>query len=127
MLVTAPLSQWCSKGGGMFIVCCVVVFSNKDLQFIKKKKKMQTSSHCGCGMLESIPRLIRLNSLVFISFPFFTLYLHFGFLIPNLLLLHIKKKTMWLFPHHFLLSSKLHFCISNWVDEMMYLMCSTIA
>ena len=64
-------------------------------------------------MLESIPRLIRLDSLVFISFPFFTLYQLLGVFILNLWLLHIKKK-MWLFLHHLLLSNKLHLCISNW-------------
>ena len=45
----------------------------------------------------------------------------FNFLIYNFCIL-IKKK-LWLFFHHFLLSNKLHLCISNWVDEMMYLMC----
>ena len=85
--------------------------------------KTWTSSLCGPGMLEWIPRLIWLNSLVFFAFPFFTLYLLLGFSIFNLWLLHINKKNMWLFLHHFLLSDKLHLCFSNWVDGMMYLMC----
>ena len=67
--------------------------------------------------------LFDLTHWYFSHFLFLPFYLLLGFLIFNLWLLHINKKNMWLFLHHFILSDKLHLCFSNWVDGMMYLMC----